>query len=77
MSEPVTVHAAAQRRGVSTSTIHRLIAKGELDAEVEPRPQGTRYMVRFPSPEEAAAEVSPDTTRRSVRQLWSAYRVVS
>ena len=43
--ERVTVREAARRLGVSVATVRRRIAAGELDAETEERPQGTRFLV--------------------------------
>jgi hypothetical protein len=48
--ERVTIREAAQRLGVSPDTIRRRIAKGELQAVQEARPQGFVWMVELPRP---------------------------
>jgi len=47
MVERLTVRQAGTRLGVSPTTVRRMIAVGELQAEREIRPQGARWIVLF------------------------------
>ena len=62
--EWVSTREAAERLGVSTSTVERLIRKGRLVAEREERPGGSRLRVRFERPQDTPQEpqqaASPD-----------------
>lgn len=51
----LTITQAAERLGVSTDTIRRRIKRGQLQAEKEARPQGSRWMVEI-----ADEDVPPD-----------------
>lgn len=53
----VTISEAAVRLGVSPDTVRRRIARGELAAVKEPRPQGFVWFVVLP--EEAEERVAP------------------
>ncbi len=55
--EPISTAEAAQRLGVTSTTIRRMIASGRLQAVTEPRPQGARF--RTSSGTTAAASASP------------------
>jgi len=58
MVERLTTRAAAARLGVSTATIRRMIQAGELRAEREVRPQGTRWIVLFDTARDASQQAS-------------------
>jgi hypothetical protein len=56
MLERLTVRDAALRLGISTATIRRKLGAGELQGEVERRPQGTRWWVLLDT---EATEIPP------------------
>jgi len=47
--EPISTSEAAQRLGVTATTVRRMIAAGRLQAVQEPRPQGARFRVLWDS----------------------------
>ena len=55
MVERLTVRQAGTRLGVSPTTVRRMIAVGELQAEREIRPQGARWIVLFSTERDAPA----------------------
>jgi len=61
MVERLTTRAAAARLGVSAATIRRMIQAGELHAEREVRPQGSRWYVLL----DGAADTSRHASERA------------
>ena len=59
MGEWITTGEAARRLHVSPATIRRKIAAGELSAQREERPQGTRWMVRIDPDASPRLHVTP------------------
>ena len=62
--ERLTVRQAAQRLGVSPATVRRRIEAGELDAEREIRPQGSRYIVLLDNATAARESERAEASRR-------------
>jgi excisionase family DNA binding protein len=61
----VTVAEAAGILGVSTTTVRRMVKRGQLEGQQVLRPQGTAFVVLLPAEPEHAAEDAAPTRRPS------------
>jgi excisionase family DNA binding protein len=66
--EPISTAEAAQRLGVTPTTVRRMIAAGRLRAVQERRPQGARFRVLW-NDQDSTPTVLPPETPRAARGL--------
>jgi excisionase family DNA binding protein len=63
--EPISTAEAAQRLGVTPTTVRRMIAAGRLRAVQERRPQGARFRVLWNTQDSTPSVPRPETPQSS------------